>query len=223
MKHCNNCNIDVNTDAKYCPLCFNKMDDLNESKPNLLSVSKEKPTSIIKRHMVRKIFLLLSLATIVITGFINYFTGGAPWSLLVLFGIIYVWIFVKHTIMSNRHIFEKFFFQILGLIAILITSNYISGGGLWFVDYVLPSMFILVLIILNMMLFINKHRRHYEISFLIIELFLIIASIVFININCCSYKLLYWVALMFSAISMAGIIIMDGKNLYQEMVKKFHL
>lgn len=223
MKHCNHCKIDVNSQSNYCPLCFNKMEENDIKKPNMLDISKEKPTTNIKNHMVRKVFLLLSLSAILITGFINYFTSKTPWSLVIFFGIVYLWIFVKHTIMSNRHIFEKFALQFLGLVTILITSNYISGGGHWFVDYVLPSMFIMVLFVMNLMLFIHKKRRHFEISFLIFELFLLVACIIFVCIDYCSFKTLYLISLIFSAISMAGIIIMDGKNLYQEIVKKFHL
>lgn len=224
MKHCNNCNVDVNTSSNYCPLCFNALDDINDnSQPKLLSESQKKPREIIKQHMVRKVFLLISLAAIIITMAINYFAkSSTQWSLLVFFGVIYLWILVKHTIMSNRHIFEKFFFQILGLLSILITSNYISGGG-WFLEYVMPALFLAVLVILNMMLFVNPKRRYYEITFLIIELLLLIASIVFISTSYCTFKILHWSTLLFSIISIAGIIIMDGRNLYQEVIKKFHL
>ena len=224
MKHCNSCNIDVNTELNYCPLCFNSIEETEkENKPNLYTVSQKKPTENINKHITRKVFLLISLAAILITATINYFTKGSPWAVLVFASIVYLWIFVKHTIMSHRHIFEKITLHFLGLLGILLASNYISGGGLWFLDYVLPSLFVIVLVMLNMMLFINKKRRMWEISFLIIELIVLIISIVFINIGVCSSTILYKISMLLAILCIAGIVIMDGKNLLQELRKNMHL
>jgi len=172
MKHCKNCNVDINTNTNYCPLCFNTIEPTDSpEEPKLLDVNKEKPTIITKTHMVRKVFLLMSLGIMLITGAINYFVGGTPWSLVILVSIVYLWIFVKHTIMSHRNMFEKVLFHIVGIIGVLLASQYVSGGGLWFVNYVLPSLLTVALIVMNMMLLISKKRRLWEVSFLIVELF----------------------------------------------------
>lgn len=224
MKHCNTCNVDVNTDNNYCPLCFNNLDETDRSaEPKLLDVSKEKPTLITKTHMVRKVFLLLSLATMLVTGAINYFVGGTPWSLVIFASIVYLWIFVKHTIMSHRNMFEKILFHIVGIIGVLLASQYVSGGGLWFADYVLPSLLTTLLVVMNMMLFISKKRRMWEVSFLIVELLIMVISVVFICIDYCSTTIIFKISMLLAILSMAGIIIMDGKNLYLELTKKMHL
>ena len=224
MKHCNNCNIDVNTNSNHCPLCFNTLENTDRpEEPKLLDINQNKPTTITKTHMVRKVFLLISLAVMLTTGAINYFVGGAPWSLVIFTGIVYLWIFVKHTIMSHRNVFEKILFHFIGMVCVLLASQYVSGGGLWFADYVLPAMLIALLVTMNMMLFVSKKRKQYEISFLIIELFILIVNIIFVSIDYCSTTIMFKISMLFTILSMAGIIIMDGKNLYLELTKKMHL
>ena len=119
--------------------------------------------------------------------------------------------------------FEKITFHFVGIVCVLLASQYVSGGGLWFADYVLPSMLVALLITMNMMLFVSKKRKQYEISFLIIELLIMIVSIIFILINYCSTTIVFKISMLLAILSIAGIIIMDGKNLYLELTKKMHL
>ena len=220
MKHCDKCNVDVNSDLNYCPLCFNEIGNGDAEKPKLYSVTKEKPREIIKTHTTRKIFAIISIAVVLICAIINYLTLTPFWSGIVALSVVYLWIFVRHTIMSTRSAFEKILLQILGILAILILSNYVSGGG-WFMDYVLPSLLSLVLIILNMILFISSRRKKHEVSFLIIEILIVIVSIIFMCI--CEFNLLHLISLCLAGLSIVGLIIMDGKNVFKELSKKFHL
>ena len=220
MKHCDKCNVDINSDLNYCPLCFNEIDEGQLDTPKFYSVSSVKPTEIKKTHMTRKIFTIISLAVILTCCIINYLTKTPFWSGLVALGIIYLWIFVKHTIMSSRSAFEKVILQVVGIFAILILSNYVSGGG-WFMDYVLPALMSLIIIVLNMILFVSPRRKTFEVSFLIIELFILIASIIFMCVR--DFNILHLITLCFSGFSLVGLIIMDGKNVFRELSKKFHL
>lgn len=221
MKHCDKCNLDVNTDLNYCPLCFNEISGEDDA-PHMYSHNPNKPREIQKSHKTRKVFFLISLFVVLVCGLINYLTGLPFWSGIVALSVLYLWILVKHTIMSDRNAFEKIFLQVVGILSILFVTNYVSGGE-WFVEYVLPSLLAFVILVLDMVLFISKRRRTYETSFIIIELFILIISIVFVSINVCEFKLLHTITLMASALSIIGMIVMDGKNLLQDILKKFHL
>ena len=221
MKHCEKCNVEVNTKLDYCPLCFNNLS--GESKePKIYEATKDKPREIIKSHKTRKIFILISLAVITICALINYFTETPLWSGIVALGILYLWILVKHTIASDRNVFEKIFLQVVTIIGLLILTNYVSGGG-WFLDYVFPSLLCFVVLVLDFILMISNKRRNYEISFLIIELLVLVASIVFVCINVLEFKLLHIITLTLTALSIVGLLIMDGKNIFQEISKKVHI
>lgn len=221
MKHCDKCNVNVNSTLDYCPLCFNKIEG-DSLEPSQYSVTKEKPKEITKSHTTRKIFFLISLAVVSVCALINYLSKTPFWSGIVCFSVIYLWILVRHTIMSDRNVFEKVFFQIVGLVAVLSITNYVSGGG-WFADIVLPALLSFVVLTLNMILFISNRRRNYEISFLVIELFILIVSIIYSVIDVCSFTTVHLVTILISSFSMIGVMVMDGKNLWHEISKKLHL
>ena len=104
MKHCDKCNVDINSDLNYCPLCFNEItNNADEKCAKLYSVTKEKPTEIIKTHTTRKIFAIISLAVILACGIINYMTGTPCWSALVALGVLYLWIFFAISKISIFH------------------------------------------------------------------------------------------------------------------------
>lgn len=221
MKHCDKCNVNVNSTLDYCPLCFNQITG-NNDEPNLYGITKDKPKEIIKSHTTRKVFILLSLAVMIICGAINYLTKTPFWSGIVGLSIIYLWIFIRHTIMSNRGVFEKIFLQVLGILAVLLMTNYVSGGG-WFLDYVLPALLSGVVLTLNMMFYISKRRRNYEMSFLIMELIILIISIIFSATSICEFKTLHLITTLIAGFSITQILVMDGKNIFQEISKKLHL
>ena len=221
MKHCEKCNVDVNTNHTHCPLCFNEIRGENNT-PLMYSVSGTKPTEIQKKHHARKILALISIAVIAICAVINYLTETPFWSGIVAASIVYVWIFVKHTIMSQRNTFEKILLQILAMVGLLLITNYVSGGG-WFVPYVLPALLTIVVVVLDFMLFISKRRRQLQVSFILIEVLILILSIVFLLLKAVTFKLIHMISLITAILSILGVIIMDGKNLFQEISKKFHL
>ena len=221
MKHCEKCNVEVNTKLDYCPLCFNNLSG-ESTEPKIYEASKDKPREIIKSHKTRKIFILISLAIITVCALINYFTETPLWSGIVALGILYLWILVKHTIASDRNVFEKLFLQVITIIGLLILTNYVSGGG-WFLEYVFPSILCFIVIVLDFILMISKKRKNYEISFLIAELLVLIASIVFVCIDALDFKLLHIITLAVTALSIVSLIVMDGKNIMQEISKKIHL
>lgn len=123
--------------------------------------------------------------------------------------------------MSDRNVFEKVLFQVIGIVSVLLMTNHVSGGD-WLAEYVLPALLSFVVITLNMVLFVSKRRKAYEMSFLIIELIVLIIAIVFTTLEY-QFKTLHIITILISAFSIVGIIVMDGKNLFQEISKKLHL
>ena len=125
MKHCNNCNIDVNSDSSFCPLCYNNLEtkDAMESTP-LYELCEKKPRSDVKTYFITRLFTLFSLIIIGGCLFINFIVKGKPWSLIVVSSILYLWVLIRHTIMSLRNTFEKVFLQLCGIALILISTYF---------------------------------------------------------------------------------------------------
>ena len=159
MKRCENCKVTVNTNKKYCPLCYNSID--GENCNNLVYKTKDMATKNKKSgYIAQKILLFISLCAIIVCTTINFLTQTTFfWSLIVTSSILYVWILVRHTIISRRNIFEKILFQVLGILLILFLTNKISGSGEWFWFYVTPSVSILTTITI-LILWISCRSDH---------------------------------------------------------------
>lgn len=224
MKHCNHCNIDVNTTNSYCPLCYNTLETKNNDKMSgLYDVCDKKPRSDVKNHFLLRLFTLFSIIAIAGVVFINLIVGGRPWAGIVISSIIYLWILIRHTIVSYRNTFEKVFLQLIGISLILISTSFVSVENDWFLNYVLPSVLIGAGLTLLMVLFCSRKRKNYMFSFFIIYLLMIIAGVVFWCTSFAEYKLLYSICVIINSLIVIGMLLMDFKTIKTEFLKKFHL
>lgn len=224
MKHCNNCNIDVNSDSSFCPLCYNNLEtkDAMESTP-LYELCEKKPRSDVKTYFITRLFTLFSLIIIGGCLFINFIVKGKPWSLIVVSSILYLWVLIRHTIMSLRNTFEKVFLQLCGIALILISTSFMSTDKGWFLNYVLPSVLIGASVTLLMVLFCSPKRKLWVFSFFIMFIIMIIIGVVFWCTKFAGFKLLYSILVVLNALIVIGIMLMDFKTIKAEFTKKFHL
>ena len=223
MKHCKICKVDVQTDKHYCPLCFNEMTGNSKDK-SLFLTNTSKETTNKKNYLATQILLFISLSVSIICGFINFLTyNGVLWSLVVGAGILYLWILIKHTIMSNRNAFERVFFQLFGIILIMVCTNIVSGKGDWLLNYVLPSLSIVTAIVLGFIMLCAKRRKNFLVSFLIIYVLLFIFSIVLLACKFDTFKLLNQINLMVTGLAILGEILLGYKTIKNELSKKLHL
>ena len=223
MKHCEICKVEVDTSSKICPLCYNKLIDVDEkTTPELFEL---KPREKVKksRIIVGKIFLLLSIVAVCACGFINYVTKGVSWSLVVFMSIVYLWVLVAHTIMSRSTPFKKVFMQLLSATALLLVTNHIFSSNDWLVCYVYPSMSMLVAAVLSFIVMCNKNRRKVIYSFFAIEVLLVIVSLIFLIFKLDEFVILNQINIFFTGIVVIAHLLFGWKLIKTEFVRKFHI
>lgn len=224
MKHCKICNVDIE-DGKYCPLCYNQVENVDgSSSPSYYKHKEKNETYEKKSFFVLRLFLFLSLASVSICVFVNVLTKGSPWCVLVSLSVLYVWVLVRHTIMSKRSVFEKILFQVLNIVAILISSNYLAGGGKWLIDYVLPSVAIVTTSVLVLTSLISKrHRSQFLLAFLVMYLLSMIMSIILLACKYDNFKILNQINMFYSALAIFGTLLLGYRIIKNESSKKLHL
>lgn len=225
MKHCHICKVDVE-DGKYCPLCYNQLENIAESK-TIVPYYKHKDkneTFEKKSYFFARVLLFLSLASVGTCVFVNVLTKGSAWSVLVALCVLYVWLLVGHTIISRRSVFEKILFQVLNIVGILISTNSLAGGGKWLINYVLPSVAIVTTSVLIMISLISrKHRGQFLLSFLAIYLLSMIMSIVFLACKYDTFKILNQINMFYSILTIVGTLLLGYRIIKNEGRKKLHL
>lgn len=223
MKKCEKCNVSVATNKKQCPLCFNELEGEVDNKANLYSDATYSDNTPKKNMLLMKIFGFLTIVTLVICAFLNVVTGTEVlWSLLVGVGICYVWILVRHTIISRRGSFEKMFFQFVGLFAVVLVTNYLAGGE-WFWNIFVPSASLITTTVLLFLLLVNKKRNDFVVSSFVMTLILIVLSVVLVCLPVDSFKLLNWISIIYSSLFLLGILIFGGRSLKRGLQKNLHV
>lgn len=223
MKKCEQCKVNVNTEHNTCPLCFGELVE-TEGRPSK-DLFKPKVEKVVNKHkeILVKIFLFLSIIAVVASLLVNLLTKPLPlWSLLVVLAIFYCWVLIGHTILSSRSILEKLILQIGTIIGLLFVCEWVSGESKWMVDYVIPSIAILISVILFILAQALKGHKGVMSFFIMICMFVIITGLILI-LNLSTFKLLNIIAIATEGVCLIGIILFSGKALKTELSKKFYV
>lgn len=225
MKYCKHCKVEVDSSENYCPLCYNYLEAEEEDKKGFdyyLGRDKAKSRAV-NNNFLLKLFLYLSICVSVICFAVNYFTEKHMlWSPVVFVSILYIWILVLHTIISSRSAFEKIFFQLVGLIALLLMLERISMQA-WFLDYVLPSILIATTTVLAMISMISKHKAALITTFFVFYIIFEAVSLVFLLFVRDVYFLLYLIHAVYNGLILFGTLLFGNRIIKNEIAKKAHL
>ena len=215
----------MQSSENYCPLCYNYLDTEGEEKEDFVyylerDASKKRA---IGNNFLLKLFLYLSICVTVVCFVINYFTDKHMlWSPVVFVSVLYMWILIMHTIMSSRNAFEKIFFQLVGIIALLLTLERISASA-WFLSYVLPAILIATTSVLAMISLISKHKKALITTFFVFYILFEVVSLVFLIFLKDVYFLLYLIHAIYNGLILLGTLLFGGKIIRNEVAKKAHL
>lgn len=224
MKYCERCKLSVDTLNNTCPLCYGELTGESEREHEVFMPRKEDEKVNKRTSMAVKIFAFLSICTSIICVFINFVTKDpVMWSLIVLLGILYLWVFVAHTILSRRSFFEKVFFQICMILSIMFACELIAPSERsWVINYVLPSVCILTIVVLNFFSLIGGKKYRFLLSCLIIYMLFFVIGIIMWALNLTEFKILYYISIIYSVISICGTFLFGYRIIASEFKKKMH-
>lgn len=225
MKYCKRCKIKTSDEQTSCPLCYNELEKINDEQISSF-YPKRKQDEKLKHseYFLTKLFTVISICVLAICAFVNFLTyAGSVWSLLIAACVVYLWILIAHTIISKSSVFEKIIYQIIGITAVLTSTDVISGGGDWLINFVIPSLSITITLVLVMITFCSRKRKNYTLSFFLIYLLLLIVPIVTLVFKMLRFELLMQINLLLLILVIVGNLILGFKTLKSEISKKFHI
>ena len=225
MKYCERCKLSVDTNNNICPLCFGELSGEGNREHEIFMPRHEDEKVGKRTSLAVRVFAFLSICVAIISVFINFITlDPVMWSLVVLLALLYLWIFVAHTILSRRSFFEKIFFQVASILAILFACELIAPGeSSWVLNYVLPSIALLTTIVLNLFSLIGGKKYRFLLSCLVIYIIFLVISIIMVCTSFAEFKILYYISLVYSIISIAGTFLFGYSIIASEFKKKMHI
>ncbi len=223
MKKCKYCNVTVDTDKTFCPLCYNRLDKIDDVGEEFYTPRMYNETSNKRFHFLSRLFLFLSICSTVVCLLINTLVDNTvTWWPIVSLGIIYLWVLVRHTILSRSGPISKVFMQIIILILLLYFSERLSLEH-WLIPYVYPSIAMAAALVLLMMVFISPKRNEYVFSFLLMTAILGSVSTIFMFTNSDEFTLLNLISLSFNGTICIGYILFSYNAIKTELTRKWHL
>lgn len=220
MSKCTICNVEILDVTEYCPLCHSVLeqtDDLEEMYPN---------SRVMMRRLLffSRIYLFCAILCEAILFGINFFAGSEVWwSVITGLIFLYLYMIIRFAILGESGHKSKII--ILALIGILssIAVDLVVGYRGWSLDYVFPSVILLVDLIILCCMICN--RRNWQ-SYMMWQILMILCSLlppVFYRMELEHNKFMVLLPLAVSLAIFLGTLIIGDQRARTELKRRFHI
>lgn len=220
MKKCKQCNINVYDNETHCPLCYSFLGNSIET-----SVEYPKYEDILKEKTVLKnLPLFITLFVNVICLFINIFThniGDIIWSIIVVASTSYC-LSLYYIIRNHMRHGQKILYSYLSLSLLLIVIDITSGCLFWSTDYVFPFLTITAVFYLTVLAVRNKRTFSEYFGFILAVTVIGFFSILMHLLGFTNSSWGAFVSSLVTVLLTLGLYLFCGKNLRNEINKRFH-
>ena len=217
MKHCNNCDIDINSDEKVCPLCQSRL--TGECTPVFPM------PSIKKTDLFLKILLYVVIIGILAAGFIDYqMNQKITYSIYVLLGGLSGFILLRFIIRKARKDWISFFFNIMLISIILLSVWYYFTRIPLIMDYIIPGITIFDLVVSTVMALIlrEKYTRKYM-HIVLMNVFFGFIPVLLVLLHLSVDIMLAQISMILAVVTILGLILFDFNSLREEIARMFFI
>ena len=220
MSRCNICNIEILDETEYCPLCKSVLTQTEELE-NMYPDIRFKQRKLL--HILNIYLFCAILAEAILVG-INLLTeSDIWWSAIAGLGLACVYLFLRFTILGKYNYKTKVFnVAVLGILA-AIAIDYIIGYKGWSLDYVLPS--VILLVDISILVGMIWNHRNWQ-SYIMVQLCMILCSFIppvlyWAELENNPY--LAWLPFTASTALFLGTMIIGDRRARNELKRRFHI
>lgn len=218
MLYCENCKVSITGNHEKCPLC---QDDVTgeASQTNTFPIIND------KRHWTSLMLRIAALVVIVASAvciFLNSLLGGR-WSIYVVAGSITGWIIIYVAVKMRGNLTKNAIWLTLIISIFSIIWDISIGYKGWSIDYVIPIICCVAMIEMFVVASIIKLSIEDYIVYLIIDILFSVVPLVFLLLGIVKVVYPSIICVAGSVISLATLIIFEGKALKAEIVRRMHL
>ena len=223
--HCKYCNVDIETGTKICPICHEKLDDIDESLP------KAYPDKVKRKHQhkhftLQNIYILVSLIVFLMAVTINYLTDSSIlWCYIVGGVLVYGLVLIDNTVLSQYSIGAKVFVQTLSILLLIFLVQWITHtmSSMWAYNYAMPIVHMVSSVVFAILVasFFKKDRN----NLVSVIVFSILGAIPII-LELSGVLTVLWPSLadvIVSIIIILTVVVFGHKEIKNEFRRKFHI
>jgi hypothetical protein len=144
------------------------------------------------------------------------------WSGVVACSLLYALITIRNTIISKTHIGGKVLIQFISLSALVFVVDICSGFEKWSTNYVIPWLIVLSTLIITIVAFAKKSRWADYTGYLFATFFISLCPIFLFIFNLATVIWTSIAAIVYSILTIIGLVIFSDKQFKDETKKRFH-
>jgi hypothetical protein len=225
MLFCHNCRVRVRGSPRRCPLCRGELEGpLGEAEADG-NVFPEIPVRPLPVKPLISLIAFGTIAVAVISVAINIAipSGGVWWSLFVIAGLGSLWL--SFLVINNQwwDIPKIIFLQLLVLSALVLLWDLFTGFYKWSLNFVIPILFSCSIPALAVFAKVRKLKGEDYIMFLGIISVISIFSLLLILFKVVTMVYPALICFTLSLISLAFLLLFEGKSLWAELQRRMHL
>lgn len=222
LNHCDQCSADVDAALMHCPLCGTKLTDApceNTLYPEL--IEKE---FVDRRSLMDDTLLFVTFIFIVGSILLNIiFWNGVPWFMAVAAPILYTWILVRVTILTDIYPGHKALLNMAGIMGMMLAFDFVGGWHGWSYEIVLPFVLVAGLVYIDIYAWIHKTywRDNLMYAILFIGLCFIPLALYFAGLSDALAPML--LSSIAGTVTILGILRFAVRRVRGEMRKRLHI
>lgn len=218
MMYCRKCKVQIHGSKSCCPLCNGEItgEPDNDIFPN---VKQEK----FNRNLAIRLLSFIAIVIIVLAFTINLiFFNGVWWALIITAATGCLWISASTAIIQRKHVFMAITWQLIFITGALVLWDLCIGWKRWSLDYVIPCACIISMLSMVIISKIVRVSPEEHLFYLVLDAVYGIVPVVFIFTGCLNTIYPSAVCVCSSIISIAAIILFEGKKIKEQIIKRFH-
>ena len=176
-----------------------------------------------KGNCIKNIMIIVSVIISIVLIIINRLTTPQiPWSGLSIAGIVYTWITTIYSINKNTNIAAHVLVQIIIISVLVVYIDYTFDFKKWSLNIAIPILIIIANVTM-LVLTIVSHKKYMK--YAIYQLIIFILSMIpifFILEDIIEKGILNTIAISIATLSFFVCLILCGKDMKEEIIRKFH-
>lgn len=219
MRFCEKCGVKVRGTDTVCPLCQRKLSGEAEERVYPLV-----PTVYRQHEIFFKTLILSTIAAGVICAAVNLlFPQGGCWSAFVVLGILCFWITLAYAVRKKDNIPKNITVQVFFVSVLSFGWDWLTGWRGWSLNFVIPIACSVALLSLAIVAKVMRMPPGDYIAYFTIDIVFGIVPLVFYLTGLVSIATPSVICISLSILSLSALLVFEGKNMLQEMAKRFHV
>ena len=167
---------------------------------------------------------MFSILCILVCGIINLqIPDDGFWSRFVIVGFITFWALFIIALKKRKNILKCLLYETVIISAFSVFWDFYTGMNGWSFDFVLPILFIAIIISMAILARVLKIGAEEHILYLVSLTMFGILPLIFIFNNMIRIKLPSMICIGISCILFSGLIVFEGKNMWNEFIRRLHI